>query len=81
MKVVGGADHWSKRVTCKCGAELEVELDDVLIAKFDGSYCEEGENQPYCVCPVCESDVRLGKNCPPIVWRVGIENTRKKKGL
>ncbi len=82
MKVVGGPEAWTTRETCKkCNAELEIELADVLIGKFDGSYCEEGTNEPYCVCIVCESRVRLGQACPPIVLRVGIENTRKRNGI
>jgi hypothetical protein len=79
MKVVGGPSEWMKTVACtECSAELEVELDDVLIGNFDGNAWEEGTNEPYCVCSVCESHVRLGRDCPPVVWRIGIENTRKR---
>ena len=52
MKVVEKKPFWT--LTCRgCRSKLEVDISDVLLGIFGGSYCENGDEEYYISCPVC----------------------------
>jgi hypothetical protein len=77
VKVLSGPTKWTGTYRCQCGAELQVEEEDVSLAYFGANY---GGDTPqlgaYYECCVCGRDNEI--DVPPRVWKAAQAKREKE---
>ena len=81
MKVVKKQDieNWKYNITCfECDSELEVEVNDLILERYDGDFREPPYEEYNTNCAVCKESLHIPIKYIPKLAQMEVKNRTKK---